>query len=182
MAYFYTCKSLVELVGNDELRIIEEDMHCFLRGCKSIDRAKKSDKGDYKWLCYVDYVLCKKRNIGKEFSISSNWTSKDLCARMRFELESCQGFGKGIEEDRIKAPETPTLCIQEEDEDIRAKKDTASPSQMQLGDADGGHHATPSNQDDGLFISDPPFWDACVGLVKTYEKTDGTACPGNFTP
>ena len=41
---------------------------------------------------------------------------------MNFELSSCQGFGKGIEEDRIKAPETPSLSIQGEDEDIRAKK------------------------------------------------------------
>lgn len=42
---------------------------------------------------------------------------------MNFELSSCEGFGKGIEEDRIKAPETPScLPIQGEDEDTRAKK------------------------------------------------------------
>jgi len=41
---------------------------------------------------------------------------------MNFELSSCQGFGKGIEEDKIKAPETPSLSIQGEDEDISAKK------------------------------------------------------------
>ena len=40
---------------------------------------------------------------------------------MNFELESYQGFSKGIENDRIKAPETPTLYIQEE-EDSRAKR------------------------------------------------------------
>ncbi|KAJ8432933.1 hypothetical protein Cgig2_023063 [Carnegiea gigantea] len=73
-------------------------------------------------LCYVDRVLCKKRMIGREFPILANWTSKDLWARMNFELESCQGFGKGIEDDRIKAPDTPTLYIQEEEADIRAKK------------------------------------------------------------
>jgi len=38
---------------------------------------------------------------------------------MNFELSSCQTFGKWIEEDRIKAPEIPSLSIQEEDEDIR---------------------------------------------------------------
>jgi len=41
---------------------------------------------------------------------------------MNFELESYQGFSKGIENDRIKAPETPTLYIQEEVADVRAKK------------------------------------------------------------
>lgn len=46
-------------------------------------------------LCYVDRVLCKKRS---------------------------QGFDKGIEDDKIKAPDTPTLYIHEEEEDIRAKK------------------------------------------------------------
>jgi len=41
---------------------------------------------------------------------------------MNFELESCQDFSKGIEDDRIKAPEAPTLYIQEEEVDIREKK------------------------------------------------------------
>ena len=36
-------------------------------------------------------------------------------------------------------------------------KRTACPSQKQLGDIDGGNHATPSSQDDGLFMSDPSF-------------------------
>ena len=43
----------MKLVGNDELRIIEEDMYLamgFLKGCKPIKEAKKSDKGDYKWV------------------------------------------------------------------------------------------------------------------------------------
>jgi len=60
--------------------------------------------------------------IGREFPILANWTSKDLWARMNFEFESCQGFDKGIDDDRIKAPDTPTLYIQEEEADIRAKK------------------------------------------------------------
>ena len=41
---------------------------------------------------------------------------------MNFELESRQGLDKGIEDDRIKAPETPTLHTQEEEANIRAKK------------------------------------------------------------
>ena len=40
---------------------------------------------------------------------------------MSSKLESCQGFGKGIKEDKIKALEALNLCVQEEDEDIRAK-------------------------------------------------------------
>ncbi|KAJ8432169.1 hypothetical protein Cgig2_029010 [Carnegiea gigantea] len=61
-------------------------------------------------------------------------------------------------------------------------KDTTSPSQTQPRDANVGHQATPSSQDDGLFVSNPSFWDACVELVKTYEKTSEIACPGTFTP
>ncbi|KAJ8422870.1 hypothetical protein Cgig2_010270 [Carnegiea gigantea] len=180
------------------------------------------------YLCYVDRVMCKKGMISKEFLILANWTSKDLWAQINFELESCQGFGKGIEDDRIKAPDTPSLYIQEEEADIKAKKacvqkisrsmknfprsvievvDAVSEAQQvfpastqmdkvqagniqghgwsiqtQPGDANAGHQATPSSQDDGLFASDPSFWDACVELAKTYEKTSGIACPGTFTP
>jgi len=62
-------------------------------------------------------------------------------------------------------------------------KDMAGPSQTQAVDANVGHQATASSQDDGLFASDPSFWDACVELAKTYEKTGGIACPGGtFTP
>ncbi|KAJ8422484.1 hypothetical protein Cgig2_017612 [Carnegiea gigantea] len=89
----------VKLVGNDELRIIEEDVYLtmvLLRECKPVEEAKKSTR---------DII-----------------SSKDLWAIMNFELESCQGSNKGIEDDRIKAPETPTICIQEEDEYIRPKK------------------------------------------------------------
>ncbi|KAJ8425972.1 hypothetical protein Cgig2_009510 [Carnegiea gigantea] len=92
------------------------------------DKWKRQPKVAYRgpllflMLCYVDRVLCKKRMIGREFPILANWTSKDLWARMNFELESCQGFGKGIEDDRIKASDTLTLYIQEEEADIRAKK------------------------------------------------------------
>ncbi|KAJ8435701.1 hypothetical protein Cgig2_027291 [Carnegiea gigantea] len=50
-------------------------------------------------------------------------------------------------------------------------KDTAGPSQTQPTDANIGHQSTPSSQDDGLFASNPSFWDACVELAKTYEKT-----------
>jgi len=41
---------------------------------------------------------------------------------MNFELSSCEGFGKGIEEERIKVPQTPSISVQGEDEEIRAKK------------------------------------------------------------
>lgn len=61
-------------------------------------------------------------------------------------------------------------------------KDTAGPSQTQPGDANVGHQATHSSQDDGLFVSDPSFWDASVELAKTYEKISGIACAGTFTP
>jgi len=57
-------------------------------------------------------------------------------------------------------------------------KDTAGPSQGQPNNVDGG----PLSQDDGLFVSDPLFWDACVELAKTYERTGGSAHPGSFTP
>ena len=57
-------------------------------------------------------------------------------------------------------------------------KDTAGPSQGQGGNDNGG----PLSEDDGLFVSDPSFWDACVELAKTYEKTGGNAHPGSFTP
>jgi hypothetical protein len=70
----------------------------------------------------VDRVLCKKRKIAREFPILSNWSSKDLWDRVKFELRSCEGFGKGIEEERIKAPEIPTLGNQEEGDEISAKK------------------------------------------------------------
>jgi len=40
---------------------------------------------------------------------------------MNFELNSCKGFGIGIEQDKIKAFETPTVCIQK-DEDTKVKK------------------------------------------------------------
>ena len=36
-------------------------------------------------------------------------------------------------------------------------KDTAGPSQTKPRDANVGHQATPSSQDDGLFVSDPSF-------------------------
>ncbi|KAJ8428436.1 hypothetical protein Cgig2_009046 [Carnegiea gigantea] len=122
---FDTCKRALKLASNEELRINEEDVYLtmgFPRGSKPFQEAKKSDKGEYTRLCYVDRVLCKKRMISKEFPILANWTSKDLWARMNFELESYQGFGKGIEDNRIKAPDTPTLYIQEDEADIRAKK------------------------------------------------------------
>ncbi|KAJ8423836.1 hypothetical protein Cgig2_008931 [Carnegiea gigantea] len=60
--------------------------------------------------------------------------------------------------------------------------DTAGPSQTHPGDSNVGHQATPFSQDDGLFASDPLFWDACVELAKTYKKTSGIACPSTFTP
>jgi len=63
-----------------------------------------------------------KIKISREFPILSNWTSQDVWARVNFELSSCQGFGKGIEDDRIKVPKTPSLSIQGEEEDISAKK------------------------------------------------------------
>ncbi|KAJ8430776.1 hypothetical protein Cgig2_027854 [Carnegiea gigantea] len=140
---FDTCRRAVKLASNEELRIMEEDVYLtmgFPRGSKPIQEAKKIDKGEYtlvldewkdQWggvlpkthqLCYVDRVLCKKMKIGIEFLILANWTSKDLWTRMNFQLESYQGFGKGIENDRIKASETPTLYIQEEEADVRAKK------------------------------------------------------------
>ena len=56
-------------------------------------------------------------------------------------------------------------------------KDITGPSQKQPRDADGRHHITPLSQDDGLFLSNISFWDACVELLKTYEKSGGTACP-----
>ena len=55
-------------------------------------------------------------------------------------------------------------------------KDIASPSQGQPDNADGGP------QDDGLFVSDPLFWDACVELAKTYERTGRNAHPRTLTP
>ena len=61
-------------------------------------------------------------------------------------------------------------------------KHIAGLSQTQLGDDNVGHQATPSSQDGGLFVSDPSFWDTCVKLAKTYEKTSVTICLGNFTP
>ncbi|KAJ8425971.1 hypothetical protein Cgig2_009509 [Carnegiea gigantea] len=61
-------------------------------------------------------------------------------------------------------------------------KETTGPSQTQPGDANVGHQAIPSSQDDGLIASDLLFWDACVELAKTYKKTSGIACPGTFTP
>ncbi|KAJ8431033.1 hypothetical protein Cgig2_022975 [Carnegiea gigantea] len=188
-------------------------------------------KGKQTWkLCYVDCVMYKKRKIGREFPILANWTSKDLWTRMNFELESYQGFGKGIENDVIKASEIPTVYIQEEEVDVRAKKacvqkisrslknfahsvievvdvvseaqqmfpastlmdkvqgvlveiltnysklgtfkDATGPSQTQPRDANVGHQATPSSQDD----------DACVEFAKTYEKTSGIACRRTFKP
>ena len=60
-------------------------------------------------------------------------------------------------------------------------KEATSPSQTQPGDANVGHQATSSSQDDGLFASDLSFWDACVELTKTYENISGIACPGTFT-
>ena len=56
-------------------------------------------------------------------------------------------------------------------------KATTGPSQGQPDNADGG----PSSQDDGLFVSDPLFWNACVELAKTYERTDGNAHTGSLT-
>ncbi|KAJ8438849.1 hypothetical protein Cgig2_023041 [Carnegiea gigantea] len=132
---FDTFRAAVKLASNDELRISEDDVYLtmgFPRGSKAIQEAKKSDKGEYMWeldewkaqwagallkthqLCYVDRELCKKRMIGREYSILANRTSKDLWAQMNIELESYQGFNKGIEDGRIKAPKTPTLYIQEE--------------------------------------------------------------------
>ncbi|KAJ8438848.1 hypothetical protein Cgig2_023040 [Carnegiea gigantea] len=122
---FDTCRAAVKFASNDELRISEDDVYLkmgFPRGSKPIQESKKSDKGEYTWLCYVICELCKKRMIGREFPILANLTSEDLWAQMNFELDSYQGFDKGIKDDRIKAPETPTLYIQEEEVDIRAKK------------------------------------------------------------
>ncbi|KAJ8429641.1 hypothetical protein Cgig2_025000 [Carnegiea gigantea] len=132
---FDTCKRVVKLASNDELRISEEDVYLtmgFPRGSKPIQEAKKSHKGEY--------------------------------ARV-------------LDERKAQWAEILTNCSK-----LGIFKDTTGPSQTQPGDANVGHQATPSSQDNGLFASDPSFWDACVELAKTYKKTSGIAFSGTFTP
>lgn len=87
-------------------------------------------------------------------------------------------FPVGTQMDKVQVVlvEILTNCLK-----LGTFKNTVGPSQTQPGDASVGHQATPSSQDDGLFASDPSFWDACVELAKTYEKTSGITCPGTFT-
>ena len=93
--------------------------------------------------------------------------------------EAQQMFPASTQMDKVQGVlvEILTNCSKQ-----RIFKDTASPSQTQPGDANVGHQATHSRQDDGLFVSDPSFWDACVELAKTYKKTSGIACAGTCTP
>ncbi|KAJ8435494.1 hypothetical protein Cgig2_033233 [Carnegiea gigantea] len=136
---FDTCRRAVKLANNDELRISEEDVYLtmgFPRGSKPVQEAKKSNKGEYtrvldEWKTQWAVVLKEVKDLNWcEFTIDS--------------LISCMNNWKRQPKGAYRGP-------------LLFLMDTTGPSQTQPGDANVGHQATPSSQDDGLFASDPSF-------------------------
>ncbi|KAJ8420239.1 hypothetical protein Cgig2_010779 [Carnegiea gigantea] len=154
---FDTCRQVVKLASNDELMIIEK-VNLF----KKPKRVTRESIHRYLMSGRISGEACVQKILRslKSFACS-------VIEVVDVVSEAQQMFPASIQIDKVQAG---------------TFKDVAGPSQTHPRDANVGHQATLSSQDDGLFIGYPSFWDACVELAKTYEKTSGIAYPGTFTP